>query len=216
MQNPAKKDLSDGYYTKKTGDQKKSVYLDVEGDSLRVYPTTTRNQTFESDTIKPSAIHISSVKTGGGTDFTLSKKSFDIDFLTVPAKFRFASEDVPPQLNSELSAAIFIGYRTDKYHITHTIDALGNYERNIDHLGYAVGLFTGFGNTFISPTTTSERVQQEYDGIVWSKGLAFIVALNRISLGLAIGFDNLTDKNYRAWVYENKPWVGFAIGLNLN
>ncbi|WP_294671259.1 hypothetical protein [uncultured Fluviicola sp.] len=47
-------------------------------------------------------------------------------------------------------------------------------------------------------------MQQEYDGIVWSKGLAGIFAINRFTVRLAFGFDNLPDKNKSTWIYESK------------
>ena len=85
-----------------------------------------------------------------------------------------------------------------------------------NHFGFSFGVFTGFGNTFMSPTNTNNILQQEYDGIVWSKGVAGILAVNNFTLGLAFGFDNLLDKNHSNWNYKNKPWVGLAFGLNLN
>ena len=29
-------------------------------------------------------------------------------------------------------------------------------------------------------------------------------------------FDHLFDKNKKDWIYQHKPWVGLAFGLNLN
>ncbi len=85
-----------------------------------------------------------------------------------------------------------------------------------DHFGYSVGLFSGFGNTLVSPTNTQNILDSEYDGIVWSKGIAAIVGVNNFTVGLTFGFDNLLDKNKKFWLYENKPWIGLGFGLNLN
>lgn len=68
----------------------------------------------------------------------------------------------------------------------------------------------------MSPTNTGGRLPDEYDGIVWSKGVATIFAVNNFTLGLAFGFDNLLDENRRIWLYESKPWAGLTFGLNLN
>ncbi|WP_165940196.1 MULTISPECIES: hypothetical protein [Dyadobacter] len=56
----------------------------------------------------------------------------------------------------------------------------------------------------------------EYDGLVWGKGIAGIIGINNFTIGLAIGFDNLLDKNKQVWIYQGKPWLGLAFGLNLN
>ncbi|GAB3813836.1 hypothetical protein GCM10028895_06320 [Pontibacter rugosus] len=56
----------------------------------------------------------------------------------------------------------------------------------------------------------------EYEGVVLLKGVAGIIGINNFSLGLTIGIDHLFDKNRDDWIYQHKPWVGLAFGLNLN
>jgi hypothetical protein len=34
-----------------------------------------------------------------------------------------------------------------------------------------------------------------------------------MSVGLAIGFDNLVDKNKSVWIYNQKPYIGLVIGI---
>lgn len=170
----------------------------------------------EIDTTTPYSIYLPEQGTEVKNDFKLSQSSFDIDFLTIPLKLRFAEKDVPPQLNANLNGAIYLGYRTDIYRISYQITPLKKAHRNITHLGYSMGLFSGFGNTFISTTNTNNLIQQEYDGLIWSKGLAGIIGVNSFTVGITFGFDNLLDENKRIWTYQNKPWIGLAFGLNLN
>lgn len=73
-----------------------------------------------------------------------------------------------------------------------------------------MGVFSGLGNTFMSPTNTNNILQQEYDGIILSKGLAGIFAFNNITAGLAFGFDNLLDKN------KKYGFTKINIGLDLH
>lgn len=68
----------------------------------------------------------------------------------------------------------------------------------------------------VSPTTTNDQTEHEYDGIVWTKGVAGIFAINTFTIGVSLGFDNLLDQNRTVWIYESKPWIGFTFGLNLN
>lgn len=96
------------------------------------------------------------------------------------------------------------------------INPIGNNNRIINHFGFSIGGFSSLGNTFISPTTTNNAVQQEYDGIVWSKGVAGIFAINNFRLGVALVYENLLDYNNDFWVYESRPWPGLTFGLNLN
>lgn len=216
LQKSAKQELTDGFYMKITEHKKEKVYVDVIEDSVLVYPATTYNNKAAIDTVRSFKLQTSEYESKEDLEFTLSQNSFDIDFLVVPAKFRFPTKNVPTQLNSELNGSVFLGYRTDRYYIKRKPNSLNIQEQRITHLGYSMGLFTGIGNTFMSPTTTNDRLLQEYDGLVWSKGLAVIIGLNNFSVGIAFGFDNLLDQNSSIWIYENKPWLGIALGLNLN
>lgn len=216
VQKTSKQELSDGVYLKTTENEKQKVYINVVDDSIRIYQTITLNHKIHIDTLKPLELYLSKYKTSENSKFSLSNESFDIDFLTMPVKFRFATKGVPVQLNSELNASVFFGYRNDRYSIKYITNPLNISKLRITHFGYSVGLFNSIGNTFMSPTNTNDKLQQEYDGIVWSKGLAGIIGVNNLSLGLAIGFDNLLDQNSSSWIYENKPWIGLGFGLNLN
>jgi hypothetical protein len=39
--------------------------------------------------------------------------------------------------------------------------------------------------------------------------------MKRITLGLSLGFDNLLDPNEHIWAYQQKPWIGLMLGINL-
>ena len=41
----------------------------------------------------------------------------------------------------------------------------------------------------MNPTTTTNFISTEYDGIVWPKGVAGIIAVNNFTVGVSLGFD---------------------------
>lgn len=215
-QKTAKQELSDGFYKKRSFTKKSDVFIDVVGDTIDVYPTTIQNNVVVIDTLTAFESYLSEHKAQEKIDFSLTQHSFDVDFLTIPLKFRFAEKDVPAQLNTNLNGTVYLGYRTDTYKINYRTNPLKTAVRHIDHFGYSLGFFTGFGNAPISPTNTNNVLQQEYDGIIWSKGVAGIIGINNFTIGMTVGFDNLLDRNKTSWIYENKPWIGLAVGLNLN
>ena len=43
------------------------------------------------------------------------RKSFDVDVMTVPLKFRPASQNLPRQLNVDFNGNLFLGYSVDRY-----------------------------------------------------------------------------------------------------
>jgi len=216
IQNSVKTEFSDGFYTQKIDNKREKVYVDIDEDILQVYPTLEVDGNRVIDTTEIQQFDASEINYNGKRVTSFRINTFDVDFLTIPLKFRPSQSGVPSQLNTELSAALYLGLRTDNYIVKYKTNRLGKSDRVINHHGFSFGLLTGFGNTFMSPTTTDDNIIQEYDGIVWTKGVAGIFAVNAITLGISIGFDNLLDGNRRFWIYEGKPWIGLTLGLNLN
>lgn len=216
LQKTSKQEISDGYYMKKAKNEKSKVYVDYSDDDIKVYETVSQNKTAIVDTLKSAKTISSRISINENYNLNLLQHSLDIDLLTIPLKFRFSEKGVPPQLNSNLNASIYVGYRTDIYKIRYRNNPLQFKELNVTHFAYSIGIFNGLGNTFMSPTNTNNLLQEEYDGVVWSKGIVGILGINNFTFGISLGFDNLLDKNGPIWIYENKPWVGLALGLNLN
>ena len=209
-------ELTDGFYSRKQGDSRQKVYVDLHENRLDVYPVkiVEGKKTVDTSSVIGNYNKESSIDY---KEFTLLRKnSFDLDFLTIPLKYRIAREDVPPQLNTELNGSIYFGLRTDQYKIGYEQNPLGRQEREIKHFGFSLGILTGLGSSVITPTTTNDLTENEYDGLIWTKGIAGIFAINSFTVGISLGIDNLMDENRNIWIYESKPWVGIAIGLNIN
>ncbi len=144
-----------------------------------------------------------------------TKASFDLDLLTIPVRFRPTRPDVPAQLNYSFSGVLYLGRRVDRYSITYSATPLG-FHRQISHYGFSFGPVVGLSSVFISPTNTAFRQNQEYDGLALTGGLAAILGVNGLSFGLIAGLDHLPDRNGGIWLYQNRPWLGLGLGLNLN
>lgn len=207
-----KSNLTDGFYKQKTSAGKQRVYVDIMDNDIQLSALDQQQKPITVPAVFPLADSGASAR----GSLRVSKPSLDIDFLTIPLKYRPANAGVPAQLNANLNGAAFLGYRTDQYTIRYAASPFSRQERHVDHFGYSVGIFSGIGNTFMSPTNTMDRIQQEYDGVVWNKGVAAMFAINNFTIGLAIGVDHLLDKNKAVWIYQGKVWYGLSFGLNLN
>lgn len=212
----AKHELADGFYNFKSPTPK-IIFLKFQEDTIEFYQTQKENRrlTIHLDSVKqyfPPEMETQNLP----HESKLVKKTVDIDFLTIPFKIRKPEKDVPAQLNANINGAIYLGFRRDRFRLSYQPSPLNTYVRKTRHFSYSFGAFTGMGNTFMSPTNTQNQLQQEYDGIVWSKGTALIIAIHNFTLGVAVGLDHLLDKNRSIWIYQGKPWTGFAFGLNLN
>lgn len=210
--------IEDGIYRSKIFDGKKEwVYLDNEQDFLFVFPLNRKNNVYFLDTINRSYLSFPQERWAVKlNDEVFQTNSFDVDLISIPFKFRGRTAGIPPQLNTNLNASLYFGYRSDWYSLGYKQNPFGAFERVTRHYGLTIGLFTGLGSTSVNPWVTNDQIAYEYDGITWSNGIAFSFAFNYLNLGVGLGYDMLLDNNSRYWVYQKKPWIGLVLGINLN
>ncbi len=144
------------------------------------------------------------------------RPSFDLDVMTIPIKYRPRTDILPNQLDANFNGAIYGGYRIDNYRVTYKRTPLNNYKQKVTHIGYSVGLFAGIGNTLIDEYSLTNHYDTQYQGVLFTSGVAANVAVGNFTLGVSFGTDHLLDRNKQIWVYQGQPFVGFTVGLNLN
>lgn len=193
--------------------EKQLVYVENSNDTIKLYSNDSNETDFSQNKPILFAREINKEQINSSQ---LHKSSMDFDFLTIPFKYRPKQKDLPNQFTTSLNGAIYFGKRIDYYKITYAKTPLNKYSRDIKHYAFSFGVFTGLGATIMNPSVTEEKITKEYDGLVWSKGLAGIIGINNFTIGVAFGFDDLLDGNKNDWIYQQKMWYGLAFGLNLN
>ena len=207
-------DFSSGNFKLKTpGELPENVYLTLKDDSVVVFRLSGK-RTGTIDKSSCNGININSVIPGSFLyNSTLVKTSVDLDLSTVLLKFRPTRGDVPAQLNTHVNGLIYAGFRKDFFKIQTHSNELNETNSFVRHIGFDIGLFAGIGITPVNPTVTMNMTIQEYDGIIFQKGISVFATYENMSVGLAFGFDNLIDKNKIIWIYNQKPWIGIALGI---
>ncbi|WP_266365126.1 hypothetical protein [Tellurirhabdus rosea] len=181
---------------------KGTLYVQDQGDSIRFFvPGTDRQYLLDASRTTP---------------LLFFRTQVDVDVFTIPFKVRPALGGVPPQLNSNFNAALYLGRRTDIYSYRTKTIAAGLETRQLRSRGLGYGLFGGIGSSTINELVTGGRVPFEYEGIILDIGVAAIYDARIFNVGLAAGADNLMDSNRRYWIYHRRPWFGVLFGLNLN
>ena len=215
LKQTATHDLTNGYYKLVTAGEKQNIYAAVEDSVIRLYPLLSEPGK-QPDTTQHDTLFTIQPGIGGiATPVKLIKHSIDLDITTILLKYRFANSTLPNQLNANLNAALYLGYRKDLFMFHDTRDPLHRSKRNISHFEFDMGVFAGIGITPVNPSVTGGRVEVEYDGVIFQKGVAFFLGSHQLTLGLGLGFDGLLDQNKDKWIYQEKPWLGLMIGLNL-
>ena len=205
--------LNSGYYKLKTDTIKpQRVYLDVTDEKIEVY------HQIESQPDKKQFLTIP-LNTTDSTVFSpmvFKKQSLDVDITSIILKYRPSVYGLPAQLTTDINMALYVGWRYDYYHITSKRDPLGRSYHKISNCGYDFGVFAGPGATLISPFTTQNKKTDEYSGMIIQTGIAGFIESNVASFGFALGYDYLLNPDRKIWIYNNKPWVGFVVGIALN
>jgi hypothetical protein len=208
-------DFDSGFYTlKKDAEESRRIYADIEEDSLTVYPVITEGGKETPDITTHIGTKISEIRLGSYFyKNSYVTNSIDIDLSTVLMKLRPHQKEVPTQLSYNINAAVYAGLRKDFYKLIPHKSPLKQETSFVRQLGFDFGLFAGIGMTAMNPWVTEGKVPIEYDGIVFQKGFAGFITIDRMSVGLSLGFDNLLDSNKRNWVYNQKPYIGLMIGI---
>lgn len=194
--------LSSDYYDfRQPGSRYTKVYVDVKEDSLIIIP------------IDKNKVGSSPIKDAANQSFL--RKSFDIDVLTVPFKFRPSTNNLPRQLTVDFNGSIFLGYRLDRYKVLFNKTPVGTVKK-LRHRALTMGVFGGLGTSSITPWTTNNQTTDEYNGLILNRGLSLMAGVNNLTVGVGVGWDYLTDRDKDIWIYQNKPWYGLTLSLNLN
>lgn len=211
----ARHDLASDYYKLKAkGQEPAFIYAKVTDDSIDIYPVTKEGKNKTPDLGSKKSYDISAVKKGDYMyESCFIHTSVDIDLSSIIFKYRPPQENVPGQLNANLNGAVYLGFRKDYFKLTPSMSPLKEETSFISRIGYDFGLFAGIGITPVNPTVTGNKVDLEYDGIVFQKGIAAFITFENFSVGLTCGFDNLLDSNKNVWIYNQKPYIGLAIGI---
>ena len=201
---------SDYYVLRGLGDTITWAYVDVQGSKLDVYraPLTAELTPFYSINLemKDSVCH---------HPVTFTANTLDLDLTSVLMKYRPSLEYVPAQLTTDFNAALYAGWRHDKYYIRTQVDPLGKCSYKMINRGYDFGLFAGLGSTTINTFANPGGLRYDYSGLILQGGAAAFLETSFASFGLAVGADYLPGKYNTHWIYQRKPWVGFVVGIAL-
>ncbi|GAB2519812.1 hypothetical protein GCM10027085_07080 [Spirosoma aerophilum] len=182
--------------------ENKKVYVTDLGDSLQVIiPARDERRLITRSTYQ---------------SWTFKRSEADVDVFTLPFKVRPAQGALPAQLNSNFNAALYLGRRVDLYNYRWQAVTPSFGVRQLRSRGFGYGVFAGIGSVALNDFVVRLPIGIEYEGVVLDAGAAAIYDARIFNIGLAVGFDYLTDKNRTQWIYQQKPWFGVLFGLNLN
>lgn len=201
--------LQNGYYQLKSkkGESQK-VYLKVTDEKIVAYAPKNLKELWSVGLPQPDTMPHQQI--------VLKKQSLDVDITSVVMKYRPSVHGLPAQLTTDFNIALYAGWRHDAYRVRGRKDPLGKIQTKINDFGYDFGVFAGPGTTLISSFTTLQNRTDEYSAMILQAGFAGFIESKLASFGLAVGYDYLMNPDREVWIYQNKPWLGFLVGIALN
>lgn len=214
----SKYNFNDGIYQTGRFSKQKVYVLQVDEDTISVFPVLE----FPDSTAVLTKQRINYVANqrkfkDNRINHSFYRPSFDLDLMTLPLKYRFSAGQLPNTLNSYFNGAFYAGYRIDEYWLNYKRTPLNSYKQSIKHVGYSAGFYAGIGSTLINSSVLNDPFfSYDYEGVLLLTGVAANIAVDNVTVGVALGTDYLMDKYHAEWIYEGKPYIGFTLGLNLN
>ncbi len=210
--------LVDGYYrSRPAAHPAQRVYVHVAADTLTAYAV---GRTAAGRVIDTTAYTLHPLAPGAVdgpcAPHTYVKHGLDLDLVYAVLKYRPATAGVPQQLNTDLNGSLYLGYKTERYTVACMRDALGHHQRVVRNTGFDMGGFVGLGATTMNGSVTQDPIAIEYTGMVLTGGVGVFTSVGSLGFGLTCGWDHLLDENGDRWIYQDKPWLGLSIGVNLN
>jgi hypothetical protein len=215
LEKAARHDFSEGRYVQVIpGSKPARVYATVNDDSITIYPLKKTEVGDEIDKTNTMVIHLGETNQVDEITRSTFRKTFvDFDLITILFKYRPEGESMPNQLNSNLNAAAYFGFRKDFYRVRPLRSPLEVSRNYLHHYSFDAGPFAGFGSVAMNPWVTDNHLTSEYDGFIFQKGVGAFFGINEVNFGILLGFDTLLDANRKYWIYQEKPWFGIAIGI---
>ncbi len=209
-------DFDSGFYKLKVhGNKPVHVYAEVAEDSVIVYPVSFDGNKKVPNTATSIGTKISRTKPDNYLyNSCFINNSLDIDLTSILFKSRHSRDDVPNQFSADLDIAIYMGIRKVLYKIVSPVSPIHEQKSFIRQIGFDLGIFAGIGSSPVNPTVTNNKISQEYDAMIFQKGFAGFISINKMSVGLALGFDNVLDKSRSSWIYNQKPYLGLIISVS--
>ena len=135
--------------------------------------------------------------------------------LTIPLKVRFGQGSVPYEAEPSINFGVAFGWKFTHYVYQNYYHEKTRLFLNKSSNRYSLtpGVFVGPG--VVELTAKNSQVPDDRNVLSFSYGAMLVFGINRLNIGVALGFDNAVANNDKDWIYQSKPWLGATISLDL-
>jgi hypothetical protein len=157
----------------------------------------------------------------GSSTFAASRKLVYISAspvfqaLTIPVKVRLETNGYPYESEASINLGIAYGWKFThnvyhNYYHRKTGDFVNSSE---NRYSITPGIFAGPG--IVELTARNSISPNDRNVLALSYGAMLVFGINRLNVGLALGFDDAVGNGDKNWIYQNKAWIGTTISFDL-
>lgn len=73
----------------------------------------------------------------------------------------------------------------------------------------------GFSGVTQDSYTTNGYVQDPVDVIALTHAIGLVLDYSKVQFGFFLGWDQVSDRNRNAWIYQGKPWYSIGLGYSI-
>jgi len=152
-----------------------------------------------------------------GDTFNYKTSTTNLQSLTIPFKIRFKQDSISSQISTGVNVGLSIAFKRQLKSYA-PISAKSNSapisykESNFE---YSIAPFLGVTTIDLTAANTGNEMNKDKKVFGLSYGVIGTIGINKFDLGLGFGFDAGLNKESKNWIYQNKPWLGIVLGLDL-
>ena len=152
-----------------------------------------------------------------GEKFKYSQTSENFQTITIPFKLRPGIDTFSYQLTTGVNVGFSYVFKKIKktyepVSINKTSRLIG-YRENEFEYGFAP--FIGLTTVGLKGSNTRGAVATDKTVFGTSLGILLSGGINKFDVGIAFGIDHAFGKNSGDWIYQDKPWFGLVLGIDL-
>ncbi len=152
-----------------------------------------------------------------GEKFNYKSSESITQALTVPFKFRGAMNHIPYEVTTGVNVGIGYGikwkwsslkpiYHKNQKKMVAYVD---------DDFSFALLPFAGFTTIKQTPSNTNNNIESDRTIIGLNYGVSALTQFNKLTIGVAYGFDKGLGEGVIYWLYQDKNWIGLIVGLEI-
>src|SRR6476469_6481120 len=134
----SKHGFNEGFYKSRLSHKRlKKVYVVPDTDSIKVYSLKKLKRAPIDTTQSLKIAFPANKKPAAFENYLFRQNTFDADLQTMLFRYRPARQPYPRQMSTSFNGVVYLGYRTDLYHLQYRQTPLRVYKRGIRHYAFS-------------------------------------------------------------------------------